>query len=88
MISQVRKQTGIRLPESLILQIKKKAKQSGLSFNAYVESVLARDAGTEMPFIDVQGPIDPALLAMAGTIRIPPREELDADPRLASIFGL
>lgn len=88
MNTQVQKQTGIRLPENLIVKLKKKAKSHGLSFNAYVEHVLSEDVNSDIPYIDPNDEINPSLLSMAGTIDVPTREELESDPRLAAAFGL
>lgn len=81
------KQTGIRLPESLIENLKRKASRKGVSFNAYVESVLQDDVRYEIPYIDPNKEIDPEILALSGRIPAPTQEELDADPRLRAIFG-
>lgn len=88
MNTQVQKQTGIRLPENLIIQLKNKAKSHGVSFNAYVKHVLTEDVNSDIPYIDPDEEINPSLLSMAGTITVPSREELESDPRLASAFGL
>ena len=82
------KQTEIRLPENLIIQLKKKARSRGISFNAYVQHVLTEDVNSDIPYIDPNDEISPSLLSMAGTISVPSREELESDPRLASAFGL
>ena len=88
MNTQAQKQTGIRLPENLIIQLKKKAKSHGVSFNAYVQRVLTEDVNSDIPYIDPDDEINPALLSMAGTISVPSQEELESDPRLAATFGL
>ena len=88
MNTQTQKQTGIRLPENLIIQLKKNARSRGISFNAYVQHVLTKDVNNDIPYIDMNAEISPSLLSMAGTISVPSREELESDPRLASAFGL
>ena len=88
MNTQVQKQTGIRLPENLIIQLKKKARSHGVSFNAYVQRVLTEDVNSDIPYIDPNDEINPSLLSMAGTFPIPSQEELESDPRLAATFGL
>ena len=88
MNTQIQKQTGLRLPENLIIQLKKKARSRGISFNAYVQHVLTKDVNNDIPYIDMNDEISPSLLSMAGTISVPSREELESDPRLASAFGL
>ena len=88
MRAQTHKQTGIRLSENLILQLKGKARKNGLSFNAYVEEILQKEVRDEIPFIDPAADVHPNLLAMAGTIRMPSREEIKSDPRLAAALGL
>jgi hypothetical protein len=88
MNTQKQIQTGIRLPENLIIQLKKRARNHGISFNAYVQYLLTKDVNNDIPYIDPDDKISPALLSMAGTIIVPPQEELESDPRLASVFGL
>lgn len=82
------KQTGIRLPEDLIRSLKYKASRKGISFNAYVESVLQEDVRFEIPYIDPNKEIDPEILALSGRWPAPTQEEIDSDPRLRAIFGL
>ena len=88
MNTQVQKQTGIRLPENLIIQLKKKAKSQGVSFNAYVQRVLTEDVNSDIPYIDPNDEISPSLLSMAGTVIVPSQEEIESDPRLAAVFEL
>ena len=80
------KQTGIRLPEILIAKAKRKAKRRGLSFNAYVESVLQKDVNEEIPYIDPDAPIDPELLSLAKGVCLPPKEVIEQDNRLREIL--
>ena len=82
------KQTGIRLPEDLIRSLKHTASRKGISFNAYVESVLQEDVRYEIPYIDPNKEIDPEILALSGRWPAPTQEEIDSDPRLRAIFGL
>lgn len=88
MNTQIQKQTGIRLPESLITILKKKARSHGISFNRYVKRVLEKDAAALPPYINPDDDISPELLAMAGTIPMPSQEEISSDPRLAAALGL
>ena len=88
MRTQTYKQTGIRLPENLIVVLKKKAKSHGISFNAYVEGILTENTKSDVPYINPDEAVNPLLLSMAGTIPEPTRDELDNDPRLAGAFGL
>ena len=88
MQKRVYKQTGIRLPEETIHLLKRKAARKGVSFNAYVESVLNQDVREEIPYIDPNAPIDPEILALSGRWPAPTQEEIDADPRLQAILGL
>ena len=88
MNTQTHKQTGIRLPENLITKLKKKARSHGISFNAYVEQVLAEDVNQDIPYINPEDEVSPTRLAMAGTITVPSQEELESDPRLAAAFGV
>ena len=81
------KQTGIRLPEELIAGLKRKARNKGLSFNAYVETVLRDDLKEEIPVIDTSKPIAQDLLASVYP-PLPSEEEINADPRLQAILGL
>ena len=81
-------QTGLRLPELLINQLKTKARQEGKSFNAYVEEVLERDVTLVFPKLkreDFQP--DEELLAIGREIPPFTKEELESDPRLAHIWG-
>ncbi len=81
-------QTGLRLPLLLINQLKAKAKQEGKSFNAYVEEVLERDVEPVFPKLrreDYGVPEWVKKLAVHGPKFT--REELEADPRLAHIWG-
>lgn len=82
------RQTGIRLPENLIMVLKKKARSRGVSFNRYVEYVLNKDAEKTLPYIDPNDKISPELLSMAGTIPMPSQEEIDSDPRLKAALGI
>lgn len=88
MNTQTRIQTGIRLPEKLIIQLKKKARSQGVSFNAYVQKVLTEDVNENIPYIDPNDEISPSILSLAGTIKVPSQEDIESDPRLASAFGL
>ncbi len=88
MPKQVQKQTGIRLPENLIIQLKKKARSRGVSFNSYVQHVLTKDVKSDIPYIDPNSEIDVSLLSMVGTIKMPSSKELESDPRLSAAFGL
>ena len=88
MQTRVYKQTGIRLPEETINLLKRKAARKGVSFNAYVESVLNQDVREEIPYIDPNAPISPEILALSGRWPAPTQEEIDADPRLQAILGL
>ena len=81
-------QTGLRLPELLINQLKTKARQEGKSFNAYVEEVLERDVALVFPKLkreDFQP--DEELMAMGLHIPEFTKEDLENDPRLAHILG-
>lgn len=80
------KQTGIRLPEILIAKAKRKAKRRGLSFNAYVESVLRKDIDDEIPYIDPNAPIDPELLSLAKGLCLPPEEDVEQENRRREIL--
>ncbi len=80
------KQTGIRLPEELITGLKRKAKSKGMSFNAYVESVLEEDIKAEIPYIDPDEEIDSDILALSGILKMPSRMEIEVDPRLKTIL--
>lgn len=88
MRTTVYKQTGIRLPEDLIGSLKRKASRKGVSFNAYVESVLQKDVWDEIPYIDPNMETSPEILALEGTYPVYTQEEIEADPRLEHILAL
>ena len=81
------KQTGIRLPEELITGLKREARRNGVSFNAYVESILQEELDSVIPYIDPNRDISPDLLFMGETVELPSQEEIDADPRLQAILA-
>ena len=64
-----------------------KAKGKGISFNAYVESVLRESIGEEVPFIDSGRPV-PTQLLFDDYPELPTREEVLEDPRLQAILGV
>ena len=41
---------------------------------------------SDIPHIDPDSEIDPSLLSMAGTVKVPSNEELKSDPRLSATF--
>lgn len=88
MKTQLQKQTGIWLPEDIIINLNKRAKSQGVSFNAYVQRVLTEDVKSDIPYINPNDEINPSILSMAGTIPIPSQEEFESDPRLADAFGV
>ena len=78
----------IRLKPGLMERARKRAKQEKLSFNAYMERLLEQDTYLEWPAIpsDFRVSQDILDLRIKGWTE-PSREELKADPRLASILG-
>lgn len=59
-------------------------KQTGIR----LKGLLTKETAKDISLIDPDTPIDPEILAMAGTIKMPAEEELQDDPRLAAILGL
>ena len=81
-------QTGLRLDPMLINRLKSRAKLEGKSFNSYVEEVLEREMEPIFPKLrreDYRVPDWVDKLAVRG--RKFSKEELEADPRLAHIWG-
>lgn len=86
-------QTGLRLDPMLLERLKRKAKAEHKTFNGYVEGLLEKALEPVFPKLrreDYLEP-DPELEALGLTFgehfTPPTREELDADPRLAHIWG-
>lgn len=87
MITTTYKQTGIRLPENLILGLKKNAAKKGLSFNAYVISVLQEKVQDQIPFIDNTAPL-PKELLFDNYPDLPSNDEIRKDSRYAAALGV
>lgn len=80
-----RVQTAFRLDTGLINRLKRKAKAKGLSLNAYVEHVLAKDAPAELVWPKVEFPKEvPAFVKELQSDKPLSftKEELEEDPKL------
>ena len=82
-----REQTVIRFRKDILNRARFKAKQSGLSLNAYLESVVAAAVKPSIPKLPKDFRIDPVIHAMSGIIPAPTPERLAADDKLAYIVG-
>jgi len=83
-------QTAFRLREDVLSGVKREAKRRGMSVNAYVEQTLERETRIEWPklpknFTASQEILD---LQIIHDWVDPTPEELEEDPRMASILGL
>ena len=89
MAEVTRIQTAFRFPPELLEKMKKKAKRSGQSLNAYAESLFERDTRIKLPRLPKDYTVSDDILALrcTGQWEEPTREELEADPRLAHALG-
>ena len=80
--------TIIRLRPELLARAKRRARQSNLSFNAFVEKVLDCNCELEWPILPPDFKVSDEILNMAciSADWKPTKEELEADPRLAHIW--
>lgn len=83
-------QTAFRLRQDVLSGVKREAKRRGMSVNAYVEQILERETRIEWPklpknFTASQEILD---LQIIHDWVDPTPEELEEDPRMASILGL
>ncbi|MBR4775527.1 MAG: toxin-antitoxin system HicB family antitoxin [Bacteroidales bacterium] len=79
--------TIIRLRPELLDRAKRRAKQSHLSLNAFVERTLERTCEPEWPVFPPDFKVSDEILSFAiKDFKYPTREELEADPRLAHIW--
>lgn len=83
-------QTAFRLRQDVLSGVKREAKRRGMSVNAYVEQTLERETRIEWPklpknFTASQEILD---LQIIHDWVDPTPEELEEDPRMASILGL
>ena len=77
----------IRLKPDNMAWAKQQAKRAGKSFNAYIEQLIERERPA-LPKLPKDYKISPEIEALSiGKWVEPTREELEADPRLASILG-
>ena len=53
-----------------------------------MSETLTKETEKDIPNINPDAPVDPEILAMAGTIKMPTEKEIQDDPRLAAAFGL
>ncbi|MBQ7709387.1 MAG: toxin-antitoxin system HicB family antitoxin [Bacteroidales bacterium] len=79
----------IRLRPELMARAKRQAKAEHISFNAFVEKTIARAVEPEWPVLPKDFKVSEEILGMACVPAgwAPSKEELEADPRLAHIWG-
>lgn len=82
-----REQTVIRFRKDILNRARFKAKQKGLSLNAYLEGVVAEAVMPSIPKLPKDFKIDPVIHALSGIIPSPTPERLAADDKLAYIVG-
>jgi len=85
----VRESALIRLSPDLMSRAKRQAKAAHMSFNAFVEKTLERAVEPEWPKLAPGYKVSDEILSMAciGKGWCPSKKELEADPRLAHIWG-
>ncbi len=82
-----RVQTVIRFREDVLNRARFKAKQQNMSLNAYLEEVVAEAVRPKIPKLPKDFKIDPGIELFSGIIPAPTKEQLEADDRLAYIWG-
>ncbi|MBO4340500.1 MAG: toxin-antitoxin system HicB family antitoxin [Bacteroidales bacterium] len=80
-------QTVIRIPEELYVKAKYKAKQQNISFNSYMEQVLANALRPAIPKLPKDFKISPVVELFSGMLTPPTEEQLAADDKLAYIWN-
>ena len=81
-------QTGLRFSPLLIEKLKQNARNSRMSFNGYVESVLEHAVKVDVPKLRREDFLpDEEILSLGKTIPPFTEEELKADSKLAYILG-
>lgn len=86
-------QTGLRLDPGLLERLKMKARAEHKTFNGYVEGLLEKALEPVFPKLKREDYLEPdpeleALIRELSRMVPPPtQEELEADPRLAHIWG-
>lgn len=82
-----RTQTIIRLRPDLLEHAKRRARQQHRSLNSYIERLVEVDAEPVLPAIPPDFEISEEIRQMSGCIKMPPREDIESDPRLSHILG-
>ena len=82
-----RTQTAFRFRDDLLERLKYKAKRQNLSLNAFVEQTLDEATRAKIPKLPKDFKIDPVLASFCGFMKAPTQEQLDADPKLAYLWG-
>lgn len=87
METTAREQTVIRFRKDILDRARYKAKQNGMSLNAYLEDVIAEAVKPKVPKLPKDFEISPTIEALSGIIPAPTPEMLEADDRLAYILS-
>ena len=82
-----KEQTVIRFRKDILNRARFKAKQRGISLNAYLEAVVAEAVMPSIPKLPKDFKISPMVEALSGIIPAPTQEQLEADDRLAYILS-
>lgn len=86
-------QTGLRLDPMLLERLKRKAKAENKTFNGYVEGLLEKTLEPVFPrlrredYLESDPELEALIRELSQMVLPPTQEELDADPRLAHIWG-
>lgn len=86
-------QTGLRLDPMLLERLKRKAKAENKTFNGYVEGLLEKALEPVFPrlrredYLESDPELEALIRELSQMVLPPTQEELDADPRLAHIWG-
>ena len=81
-------QTAFRFEESMIKQMKQRAKLKHQSVNAYVSELIANDLreNSPLPRVTLPEALDEDIRRLAGSVRMPSAAELEDDERLRRIW--
>lgn len=82
----VRESALIRLRPELMARAKRQAKAQHMSFNAFVEKTLERAVEPEWPVLPPDFKISEEILKMNGSVKMPSKETIEANPRLKHIL--
>ena len=82
-------QTAFRIPEDLLVRMKREAKKRGTSLNAFLIEVMDRETRVEWPHLPKDYKVSQEILNLrcVKNWKEPTKEELEEDPRLAAILG-